>query len=106
MQSIKKIVVIGPESTGKSTLCNQLAQHYNTDWVPEFAREYLERNGTNYTYESLLTIANGQVALEEEYINKKVKSQKSKINLLNSPFTTHHSPLTTHFFLLIQICTL
>jgi nicotinamide riboside kinase len=40
MKSIKKIVVIGPESTGKSTLCEKLASHYNTLWVPEFAREY------------------------------------------------------------------
>jgi NadR type nicotinamide-nucleotide adenylyltransferase len=70
VQSLKKIVVVGPESTGKSTLCSQLAQHYNTLWVPEFARDYLEKNGTDYTYESLLTIAKGQVALEKEYTNK------------------------------------
>ena len=42
---IKKIVVIGPESTGKSTLCEQLAQHYKTTWCPEYAREYLHQNG-------------------------------------------------------------
>ncbi len=41
--SIKKIVVIGPESTGKSTLCLQLAEHYQTLWCPEYAREYLEK---------------------------------------------------------------
>ena len=64
---LKKIVVIGPESTGKSTLCKQLAQHYNTVWCPEFAREYLLTNGTNYSYDDLLTIAKGQLALEEEY---------------------------------------
>ncbi len=39
----KKIVVIGPESTGKSTLCEQLAAHYKTKWVPEYAREYIDR---------------------------------------------------------------
>ena len=64
---LKKIVVIGPESTGKSTLCKQLAQHYNTVWCPEFAREYLLTNGTNYTYDDLLIIAKGQLAFEEEY---------------------------------------
>ncbi len=79
MNLIKKIVIIGPESTGKSTLCKQLADHYKTLWVPEFAREYLEKHGTNYTYEDLLTIANGQVALEEEYTNLKIKNQKSKV---------------------------
>ena len=64
---LKKIVVIGPESTGKSTLCEQLAQHYETMWCPEFAREYLLRNGTDYEFDDLLTIAKGQLALEDEY---------------------------------------
>ncbi|MBO9636133.1 MAG: AAA family ATPase [Chitinophagaceae bacterium] len=64
---MKKIVIIGPESTGKSTLCQQLADHFGTDWVPEYAREYLLEHGTDYSYEDLLTIAKGQVALEEKY---------------------------------------
>lgn len=64
---LKKIVIIGPESTGKSTLCEQLAQHYETTWCPEFAREYLLTNGTSYEYDDLLTIAKGQLALEDEY---------------------------------------
>jgi NadR type nicotinamide-nucleotide adenylyltransferase len=66
MKTIKKIVIIGPESTGKSTLCAQLAAHYNTLWVPEYAREYLEKNGPEYSYEDLLTIAKGQIDLEEK----------------------------------------
>lgn len=61
----KKIVTIGPESTGKSVLCDQLAKHYNTTWCPEYAREYLLKNGTSYTYDDLLMIAKGQIALEE-----------------------------------------
>ncbi|HSK11589.1 MAG TPA: ATP-binding protein [Phnomibacter sp.] len=65
---LNKIVILGPESTGKSTLCEMLAQHYNTLWCPEFAREYLLTNGTDYTFDDLLTIAKGQLALEEEYI--------------------------------------
>jgi NadR type nicotinamide-nucleotide adenylyltransferase len=64
---LKKIVIIGPESTGKSTLCEQLAQHYETAWCPEFAREYLLTNGTNYEFDDLLIIAKGQMALEDEY---------------------------------------
>lgn len=64
---MKKIVVIGPESTGKSTLCQQLASHYRLSWVPEYAREYLLQHGTNYTYDDLLTIAKAQLALEDEY---------------------------------------
>ena len=62
---MKKIVIIGPESTGKSTLCKQLAAHYNTTWVAEYAREYLLKNGTAYTYENLLEIAKGQVSSEQ-----------------------------------------
>ena len=66
---LKKIVIIGPESTGKSVLSQQLANHYETNWCPEFAREYLLTNGTNYDYDDLLTIAKGQLALEDEYAN-------------------------------------
>jgi NadR type nicotinamide-nucleotide adenylyltransferase len=64
---LKKVVIIGPESTGKSTLCEQLARHFETSWCPEFAREYLQNNGKNYEYDDLLTIARGQLALEDEY---------------------------------------
>lgn len=64
--TLKKIVIIGPESTGKSTLCELLAQHYGSSWCPEFAREYLLTNGIRYTYDDLLTIARGQLALEDE----------------------------------------
>lgn len=65
--SIKKIVIIGPESTGKSTLSEQLAAHYETAWCPEFAREYLHTNGSDYEFDDLLTIAKGQLAMEDEY---------------------------------------
>jgi NadR type nicotinamide-nucleotide adenylyltransferase len=95
INAIKKIVILGPESTGKSTLCEQLAQHYDTLWCPEFAREYLLTNGTDYTYEDLLTIAKGQLALEDEYTNM-VNSEWSMVNKKtpeNSPFTIHHSLL-------------
>jgi NadR type nicotinamide-nucleotide adenylyltransferase len=70
MKPLKKIVIIGPESTGKSTLCKQLAAHYNTLWVQEYAREYLLQHGMNYTYEDLLTIAKGQLAGEEAAVEK------------------------------------
>ncbi len=67
-KAIKKIIVIGPESTGKSTLCQALAKHYNTVWCKEYAREYLLHNGINYSYNDLLTIAKGQLALEKDAI--------------------------------------
>ncbi len=67
---LKKIVILGPESTGKSTLCQQLAAHYQTLWVKEYAREYLLLHGMNYTFDDLLTIAKGQVAGEEAAVEK------------------------------------
>ena len=84
---IKKIVIIGPESTGKSTLCKQLAEHYNTLCCPEFAREYLLQYGTNYTFDDLATIAYGQLKLEEEYEQKIIKHK------LHSTFNIQHPTL-------------
>ena len=69
----KKIVVIGPESTGKSTLCEQLAAHFNSLWVPEFAREYLLVLGRPYNYDDLLIIAKGQLE-QEDRITASAKS--------------------------------
>jgi NadR type nicotinamide-nucleotide adenylyltransferase len=65
-QPLKKIVILGPESTGKSSLCEGLAAHYQTSWVREYAREYLLAHGMNYSFEELTTIAKGQLALEDE----------------------------------------
>ena len=75
---MKKIVVIGPECTGKSTLCLQLAEHYQTLWCPEYAREYLETQGKDYTYDDLLTIAKGQIDGEENVLST-VNSQQSTV---------------------------
>jgi NadR type nicotinamide-nucleotide adenylyltransferase len=61
-----KIVAIGPESTGKSTLCSSLATQFATNWCKEYARAYLLENGTAYSFDDLLTIAEGQLKLEEE----------------------------------------
>ena len=62
---LKKVVVLGPESTGKSTLCQGLAAHYHSSWVPEFARTYLSERGMQYRYEDLVPIAKGQLELED-----------------------------------------
>ncbi len=64
--SVKKIVVIGPESTGKSTLSEELAKALHTVWVPEYARGYLEGLGREYNETDLLAIAKGQVITEDE----------------------------------------
>ena len=84
---IKKVVVIGPESTGKSTLCEQLAAHYKTNWVPEYARQYLEKNGKDYSYDDLIEIAKGQLEVEQLAIDNfdslDISQEKPGITPLN-----------------------
>jgi nicotinamide riboside kinase len=63
---MKKIVLTGPESSGKTTLAAQLAQYFGAAWVPEFARQYLDGLGRPYLESDLLEIARGQAALEDE----------------------------------------
>ena len=72
--NIIKVVLFGPESTGKTTLSDQLARHYNTVWAPEYAREYLQKkwNNERKTCENsdLLPIAIGQMKLENKLVKK------------------------------------
>lgn len=67
MPDIKKIAIIGPECTGKSELSLFLAGHYQTVWVPEYARAYLDNLNRPYNQNDLLKIAQGQLRLEDEY---------------------------------------
>jgi len=90
---LKKVVIIGPESTGKSTLCKQLAAHYQTLWCPEFARKYLLEHGMDYSYDDLLTIAKGQIELEEQYEKAMGNRQLAKESSSHFPLPTPHSLL-------------
>jgi len=69
-----KVVLFGPESTGKTTLARQLARYYNSVWVPEYARAYLQDkwNNERKTCEpkDLLPIAYGQMQLENDLAKK------------------------------------
>ena len=67
-----KIVIYGPESTGKTTLAKSLAESYQTNWVPEFARDYLQ-NKWDSTHEvcnleDLILIAKGQIEVENKLL--------------------------------------
>lgn len=62
---LKKVVVIGPESTGKSTLSQALAENFVAPWVPEYARVYIEKLDRPYGYDDLLAIAKGQIEWED-----------------------------------------
>ena len=61
-----KIAIVGPESTGKSTMSAYLARHYHTIWVPEFARDYCAKLTGPATMEDEVNMFYGQIALEKE----------------------------------------
>ena len=69
-----KIAITGPESTGKSTLSEKLAHHYNTNFVPEYSRTYFENFEGQYTENDVVEIAKGQhnLIIEEEKKSSKI----------------------------------
>jgi NadR type nicotinamide-nucleotide adenylyltransferase len=62
---IKKVVILGPECTGKSELSEYLANEFNTHWVPEYAREYINNLSRPYGPQDLPSIARGQLLQED-----------------------------------------
>jgi NadR type nicotinamide-nucleotide adenylyltransferase len=67
-KEIKKVAVIGPECTGKSELSATLADYFKTTWIPEYARGYLDNLTRPYQQHDLLTIAHGQLRLEDAWL--------------------------------------
>ena len=67
---LTKIAVVGPESTGKSTMANFLAEKFNTFCVPEYSRFYCEHLQRNYTLDDEVNMFHGQRALESAIISK------------------------------------
>ncbi|MEQ9423780.1 MAG: ATP-binding protein [Cyclobacteriaceae bacterium] len=66
-----KIAIVGPESSGKSVLAEQLSSHFSDSiLVKEYARKFLENLGRPYAKEDLIAIADGQLIAEEEAINQ------------------------------------
>lgn len=63
-----KIAVVGPESTGKSTMAQHLAQALGTFCVPEYARYYCKHLNRQYTLQDEVNMFYGQIALEEAII--------------------------------------
>ena len=67
---IKRIALIGPESTGKTTLCEQLAIHFHTVWVPEYSRFYNEKLDRPYTLDDIEFCSRKQLEMEDELIQQ------------------------------------
>ena len=80
---IKKIAIVGPESTGKSTISAQLAEHYNTVWVPEYAREYCAALTEPCTWEDEINMFRGQLELESQFL-----PQANRILICDTTFIT------------------
>lgn len=88
--SIVKVAIVGPESTGKSTLATELAKHFETEWVPEYARDYLDNLDRSYTEEDLLNIARGQVYLEDKLLRRVKKLLICDTNLIVIKIWSEH----------------
>jgi len=69
-KSISRIALIGPESTGKTTLCMQLSEHYKTVWVPEYARLFMEKLKREYNHDDVIHCARVQMKTEDEMISQ------------------------------------
>ncbi len=67
---IIRVVLTGPESTGKTWLANKLSEHYKTVFMPEYARSYIESLDRKYNYSDVETIANKQIEQLSEYLSK------------------------------------
>jgi len=73
-----KIIVTGPESSGKTTLCKEISNQFNIPFTTEYAREYLKKKGVNYNQSDLLEIANGQF-ISEGGLNQQLSLQDSDL---------------------------
>lgn len=103
MPNLKRILILGPESTGKSTLAEGLANHFGEPWVPEYAREYLEDLGRAYRYGDMLEIGKGQVALEDEIAKRAEKYLFCDTDLRVIHIWSEHRFGKTHPWVLEQI---
>lgn len=78
--TVFKVAILGAESTGKTTLCRDLAAYFNCPWVPEYMRLYLQNKWDNSqqtcTWEDLLPIAQGQIELENKLALQSDQSDK------------------------------
>ena len=68
---ISKIAVVGPESTGKSTMAKYLSSHFNLPYVPEYARFYCKDLNNIYTAQDEINMFYGQIALEDAVLSMK-----------------------------------
>lgn len=66
----RRVTVTGAESTGKTWLAQRLARHFQTVWVPEFAREYLVQKAAPLDASDVEPIARGQMNSEDAVVRR------------------------------------
>ena len=84
----KRVVVVGGESTGKSTLVAALARHFGCPMAAEFARDYLSHHGAEYELETSLTLARGQADREDAAVARAVTDGSRLVVCDTDPLTT------------------
>jgi NadR type nicotinamide-nucleotide adenylyltransferase len=87
---VKRVLIYGPESTGKSTLARALAEHYRTEHVPEYARDYIEQRGNTFTYGDISQIALGQMETEEAAARRANKLLFCDTDLITTTIYSQH----------------
>lgn len=91
--SCKRVVLIGPESTGKTTLAKELAKQFDTAWVSEYLREFAQNKLKSQDKEIRITdnytIVQNQLNLENEALKKANKVLICDTNFLETMFYSH-----------------
>ena len=85
-----RVVVTGSECSGKTTLAGALAAHYQTIWVPEFARQFVIDKGAAPEYEDVEAIARGQIDLEDERVDDASRLLIKDTDLLSTLLYSRH----------------
>ncbi|MBS3030009.1 MAG: AAA family ATPase [Dolichospermum sp. DET50] len=84
-----RVCIFGPESTGKSTLTQNLANHYNTVYVSEYARGLLDFKGGNCDFTDIPVIARGQMAAEDALVRQANKVIFCDTDLITTTIWSH-----------------
>lgn len=90
MKHLLRVVLIGSESTGKTTLAAELAVHYGTIWSPEFARAYADRKPGPLDPSDVEPIAHGQIAGEDEAARRASRLLILDTDLLSTVVYSRH----------------
>ncbi|MFC2101127.1 AAA family ATPase [Bacteroidota bacterium] len=86
-----RVAITGPESTGKTMLTEALAQHYDTVWVPEYARIYVANLNRKYTLDDIISIAKGQIISEKKHESRAYKFLFCDTELIVTKIWAEHS---------------